>query len=195
MATNALAPDGQVINALAPTDSNPYLSSLMQRAQDEYPFIRSHNPMVVMGQGEGFAETYPINETGAPLPGGGFSRPKTLPIDRVGVEIYQPSKFSHHDLAAEMLHIDPYANEVRGALSKNLTPEQINVLKHNARDYQHSIDLGMSEEDAMRNTIDSGLRGYVMGQWPEQVNMDMKYSDEQKAMLEGLKAYTRTGKR
>jgi len=197
MATNALAPNAMVNNVLASSnnDYNPYISSLLERANKEYPFISFHNPSVVLGSGEGFAETYPIGETGAPLPNGGFSRPKTLPIDKVGIEIYQPSKFSHHDLAAELLHVDPYANEVREKLLKNLTTDQITTLKNNARDYQHSIDLGMSEEDAMKNTVDSALRGYVMNQWPEEVNTEMNYNTHQKTMLEGLKNYTRTGKR
>ena len=65
-----------------------YVQSLMQQALAEYPFIAQHNPNVVLGKGDGYAETYPIGETGKPLGNGKFSRPQALPIIKLGIEIY-----------------------------------------------------------------------------------------------------------
>lgn len=190
---NALAP--QPVNALASLaqDENPYITSLMARARQQYPFINKHNPQVVIGaNGQGYAETYPIGETGAPLVEGGFSRPESLPIDRVGVEIYRPGDFTHHDLAAEMLHIDPMANSVREKLMQSWTPKQLKALKEHALDYQATLDEGRSETDAIQNATDSALRGYTVGQWPEEVNKAIGYSPKQLEALDALKSYMTT---
>ena len=115
-----------------------YASDLLAKATQDYPFVARHNPMVVVNPAEdrGFAETYPVGETGAPLPNGGFNKNSALPIDRVGVEVFKPDQFNHHDLAAEMLHIDPMANQTREALVKSWTPDQLKTLKEHALDYQ-----------------------------------------------------------
>ena len=184
---NALAP--QPVNALASLaqDENPYITSLMSRARQQYPFINQHNPAVVIGNGESYAETYPPDETGRPLEGGSFSRPSSLPMGRVGVEIYRPGDFSHHDLAAEMLHIDPMANAVREKLMKSWTPKQLKALKEHALDYQATLDEGRPEADAIQNATDSALRGYTVGQWPKEVNAAIGYDAKQLEALNALK--------
>ena len=190
---NALAP--QPVNALATLnqDANPYVTSLMAKARQAYPFIDKHNPQVVVGtDGMGYAETYPVGETGAPLPSGGFSRPASLPIDQVGVEIYRPGDFTHHDLAAEMLHIDPVANSVREQLIQSWTPKQLKALKEHALDYQATLDEGRPETDAIQNATDSALRGYTVGQWPEKINKAIGYDAKQLQMLDALKSYMTT---
>jgi hypothetical protein len=168
-----------------------YEDELLNRAMQEYPFVRKHNPMVVTNPSEnrGFAETYPIGETGAPLPEGGFNKHPALPLDRVGVEVFKPEKFSHHDLAAEMLHIDPMANKTREQLLKSWTPKQIKALKEHALDYQATLDEGRSHEDALKNATDSALRGYTVGQWPEEINQKLAYSKDQLKALNKLKEY------
>lgn len=172
-----------------------YSAELLEKATKAYPFITKHNPMVVLNPAEnrGFAETYPIGETGAPLPEGGFSKHSTLPLDRVGVEVFKPNEFSHHDLAAEMLHIDPLANQTREFLIKSWTPSQLKTLKHHALDYQATIDEGRPEADAIQNATDSALRGYTVGQWPEQINKALNYNAEQLKYLNNLKNYMITG--
>ena len=172
-----------------------YSTSLLEEATKTYPFIAKHNPMVVVNpmEDKGFAETYPIGETGAPLPEGGFSKHSSLPIDRVGVEIFKPDQFTHHDLAAEMLHIDPVANQAREALTKTWSPKQLKTLKEHALDYQATLDEGRPETDAIKNATDSALRGYTVGQWPEEINKALAYSPEQLKVLNSLKNYMATG--
>ena len=69
-----------------------YATDLLNQATKAYPFIAKHNPMIVVNPAEnrGFAELYPIGETGAPLPEGGFNKHPSLPIDRIGVEVFRP---------------------------------------------------------------------------------------------------------
>jgi hypothetical protein len=171
---------------------NDYLNSLYQQAVAEYPFIASHGPVLTMGKGEGYAETYPIGETGAPMPGGGFSRPASLPINKIGIEVYKPDEFTFKDLAGEVLHGDPVANDTREKLLASLSPEQLDKLKYHALDYEQSIKLGMPEELALRNLGDSAVRGYVLGQFPDKVNKDIGYTKEQQALFDSLQQYMKT---
>ena len=168
-----------------------YENDLLDKAVKDYPFVAKHNPMVVVNpaEGRGYAETYPVGETGAPLPKGGFNKHPNLPIDRVGIEVFKPNQFTHHDLAAEMLHIDPVANQTREALLKTWTPKQIEVLKEHALDYQATLDEGRSHKDALQNATDSALRGYTVGQWPEEINKALDYNPKQTKILEQLKSY------
>jgi len=168
-----------------------YAENLLAQATQAYPFVAKHNPMVVVNPAEdrGYAETYPVGETGAPLPEGGFNKHPDLPIDRVGVEVFKPDQFTHHDLAAEMLHIDPVANQTREALIKTWSPKQIETLKKHALDYDATIAEGRSAADALQNATDSALRGYTVGQWPEEINKALAYSPKQLKVLESLKTY------
>ena len=168
-----------------------YATDLLAQATQEYPFVAKHNPVVVVNpmEDKGYAETYPIGETGKPLPGGVMDKHFALPSNRVGVEIFKPDEFNHHALAAEMLHIDPVANQARNALLKTWTPSQIETLKHHALDYDATIKEGRSHADALQNATDSALRGYTVGQWPEEVNKELAYSPKQLKVLESLKTY------
>ena len=172
-----------------------YASNLLSQATQQYPFIAQHNPAVVVNpqENKGYAETYPVGETGAPLPQGGFDKHPDLPIDRVGVEVFKPDQFSAQDLAAEMLHIDPVANQTRESLIKTWSPKQLKALKEHALDYQATLDEGRPEADAIQNATDSALRGYTVGQWPEEVNKALSYRPEQLKMLDSLKNYMTTG--
>lgn len=171
-----------------------YVQNLLNQATTAYPFVKQHNPLVVLGKGEGYAETYPIGETGRPLEGGGFSRPMTLPVNRVGVEVYKPDQFTAKDLAAEMLHIDPYANKAREQLMSSWTPQQLKTLKKHALDWEATIAEGRPEKDAIQNATDSALRGYTVGQWPEEINKALAYTPDQLKTLDALKMYMITGK-
>jgi hypothetical protein len=195
--TNALARDAEIVNALAPesSNSNPYIDSLISKATQEYPFISQHKPVVAMGAGEGYAQTWPPGEGGPPDEQGKDTRPTALPMDRLGIEIYRPNDFNHHALAGEVLHVDPYAREVSDKLATTFDPRQLEVLKREALDYQHSLNTGQDEKRAIQNATDAAVRGYVVNQWPEEVNQEFAYSPVQKALLESLKGYAKTGKK
>ena len=192
MATfNALARDAEVVNALAPesSNSNPYIESLMRKAEKDYPFISQHKPVVVMGNGEGYAQTWPPGEGGPPDQQGKDTRPIGMPMDKLGIEIYRPNEFNHHALAGEVLHVDPYAREISDKLATTFDPRQLEVLKREALDYQHSLNTGQDEKRAIQNATDAAVRGYVVNQWPEEVNQKFAYNPKQLSALEELKKY------
>ena len=176
-------------------NNTKYASDLLAKAQQEYPFIGMNQPVVKVAQGEGYAETWPRGETGAPDAMGRDTRPYDFPMNQLGVTVHQPDKFTSADLAGEVLHVDPYANIVRDKLMQTMTPQQWGTLKNEALDYNESIRQGLSEQRAKENTIDSALRGYAVNQWPESVNQQLNYSPTQLELLNSLKTYMKTGKR
>ena len=193
---NAYASSPMMMNSnIAAQGVNIRLQALLNQATKEYPFIAQHNPILRHGAGEGYLETWPAGEGGAPDAMGKDTRPKHFPLSRHGIEIRRPKDITYHDIAGEVLHVDPYANTVRDNLIKLFTPDQLNTLKANAEDYKVSIDQGQSEDYAIRNAADSALRGYTFGQWPEEVNQQMQYNPIQKGLLESLKNYMKTGKK
>jgi hypothetical protein len=173
--------------------TDKYLEELLNQAMTEYPFIARHDPHVVLGsKGNGYAETYPIGETGKPLGNGQFSRPSVLPIDKLGIEIFKPDNFSHKDLVGEVLHGDPVSNQVRQELINSLTTSQLKTLKYHALDYGQSKKEGMPEHLALRNLGDAAIRGYLLGQFPDEVNKQIKYTPYQLELLNGLHDYMKT---
>ena len=176
-------------------NNTKYASDLLAKAQQEYPFIGMNQPVVKVAQGEGYAETWPRGETGAPDAMGRDTRPYDFPMNQLGVTVHQPDKFTSADLAGEVLHVDPYANIVRDKLMQTMTPQQWGTLKNEALDYNESIRQGLSEQRAKENTIDSALRGYTVNQWPESVNQQLNYSPAQLELLNSLKTYMKTGKK
>lgn len=186
-AINKLAPSA-IANQLGTSVASPYAVNLLKRAHEEYPFIQQHKPMVIVGNGEGYAETWPIDEPGAPE----YARPTSLPIDRLGIEVRRPSQFTHHDLAAEVLHIDPFANTTREKMMSSWTPAQLETLKQQSGDYQFTLnEPGRTEEDAIRNATDSAIRGVVVNQWPKEANAAMQYTPSQQQLLQSLSGYMR----
>jgi hypothetical protein len=172
------------------SNANPsYVDSLLSNAKKEYGFINLHNPVVSVGKGEGYAETYPPGEEGSP----DSPRPTHFPIHKVGIEVYRPQDFTHHDLAGELLHIDPKANEVRDKLLNSLSPVQMQSLKANSGDYVNYVGK-LPEEQNIRNAVDGAMRGYLIGQWPKSAIDQMQYTPQQTQMLDALKTYMQTGK-
>jgi hypothetical protein len=167
-----------------------YSQDLLDKAKQQYGFIAKQNPVVQVGQGEGYAETWPTYETGsAEQP-----RPLSMAPGRVGVEVFNPQQFGPADLAGEMLHVDPYSQIVRNYIQKTLSPEQLQAIKDASGDYEMSIRLGLPEERAVQNALDSAIRGYAVGQWPQDVNASIGYTPEQKQALDNLVTYMKQGK-
>lgn len=158
---------------------------ILSKAKQKYPFINQYNPAIKVSPRENgtFAETFPPGEEGA----GEFKRPGEFPIDRTGIEVYRPDKFSEDDLAAEFLHVDPKAHEARAALIPTLTDHQLAILR-NEPDYQN-IGGNLSDQKQLENVVDAMMRGYTVGQWPKQAIEDLKLTDKQREILNNLKKY------
>jgi len=165
-----------------------YSKDLLDKAVAEYPFIKQHDPIVTIGEGKGFAETWPVGEIGPP----DSPRPEHFPIDRHVIEIRRPGEFTHHDIAGELLHVDPISNQARSELMKMWTPKQLKVLEKRALDYNATLEEGRPIEDAIQNATDAAIRGYTINQWPESINKELKYRPEQLEKLENLKTYMKS---
>lgn len=172
-----------------PPAKGNYLQDLLAQASSQYPYIRRYNPVVTQGHGGDYAETWPINEPGDPS----APRPADIPMDRTGVEVMRPGDFHPADLAAEFLHVDPFANATRNILQQLLSPGQARTLRHSAGDYQDSLNQGTTPEKAMSNAVDSAMRGFTVGQWPADANASMNYSPEQINLLQSLHQYMTQG--
>jgi hypothetical protein len=166
--------------------------TLFQRAQDQYPFIRSNNVNLTISprDNEGFAETWPAGETGT------LDRPRPLnfPMNSTGIEVFKPNQFTTSDVAGEVMHVDPIVNKTRDEFIGTLNPKQLAIVKSQP-DYQMSLRMGMSEEGALQNAADAVMRGYVVGQWPEEALKEFGFNIKQNKLLSDLKNYTTTGKK
>ena len=161
---------------------------LLEKAVAEYPFIKQHDPIVIEGNsGEGYAETWPPFEEGA-----NNDRPDKFPIHRTGIVIGKPDEFSHHDLAGEVLHVDPMSHAVRENLMKSWTPHQLTELEKQSKDWQMTLDEGRPVDHAIRNATDAALRGHILNQWPKEADDRLKYRPEQIELLNNLKTYMKS---
>ena len=162
-------------------------SALLEKTRKEYPFINN----TVGGLSYGTSDEYQ-SETWKPKDQGTAEtpRPKEAPMDLGWIQLFNQNAGTS-DVAGEAMHLDPRAQAVQQTLMKMLSPQQWEVLKHGARDYQDSLPQG--EESARRNAMDSAIRGYVMNQWPDAANAEMQYTPEQLQQLDSLKQYTRRG--
>jgi len=162
-----------------------YEEELLSAAKRDYPFISQHDPIIITGDsGEGYAETWPPYEEGPEN-----NRPKEFPIDKTGIVIGSPEEFSHHDLAGEILHVDPMSHATRENLMKSWTPHQLTELEKQSRDWQTTLNEGRPVEHAIRNATDAAIRGYILNQWPDDANKRLNYRPEQIEKLENLKTY------
>lgn len=192
-AYNAAIP-GSVTAQAAPAQPD-YSATLLQQASQKYPFVKKYNPVVMQSQApqgpyqNDYAETWLPNDAGT----SDYARPKNIPINGYGVNIYRPDKFGPDDLAAEFLHADPLANQTRASLLQSFSASQIENLKRQSLDYSDTIKGGEGEQKAMQNATDSALRGYTVGQWPDETNASMNYTPYQMQMLNKLKSYMLTG--
>ena len=164
------------------------------QAKSKYGFLAKHNVKTLVNpkKGEGYAETWPADEEGSP----DWKRPEQLPMGTHGVEIKDPANFSPDDYAAEVFsHVDKTGIQAAKDLLGSMNKEQIEAMKGSANDYSMSKDMGMSEEDSLRNASMAVLRGYVFGQWPKEAIDELGFNAQQKQILEKAKKYAKTGKK
>lgn len=156
--------------------------SIVDEATKKYGFLKKHNfaQIVTPQEGRGYAETWPAGEVG----GEDYPRPQEIPLDRNGVQIFQPDKFTIDDIAGEAMHIDPQAQEVRKNFYNTLTPSQFSELRRQPDYMAGNVD----DERRIQNAVDAAMRGYVVNQWPKEA-VDTFFTPDQRAMLDGLKQY------
>lgn len=192
----AATPAPQAATAAAPPAQQPLpgvdVGAIVSGATQKYGFLKNNSVQAIVNlkQGEGYAETWPASEPGAP----DWPRPKNLPMGTNGVEI-KAKDFGPEDYAAEVFsHVDPVGIKAADAFTRSLSKDQIAKLKAESRDYEMSKKMGMSEDLALRNAGMAAVRGYVFGQWPEAAFKSIGLTGQQKAGLEKAKSYAINGK-
>ena len=70
----------------------------------------------------------------------------------------------------------------------------VKFYKYLQEDIVQTLAEGRPEADAIKNATDSALRGYTVGQWPEEINKALAYNPNQLKTLDALKMYMITGK-
>ena len=166
--------------------------ALLEQTRQQYPFIDNVTPIVSYNPGgstEYRSETWRVGDEGTPE----RPRPKQFPMDRVGVEVYNPDKFGPSDLAGEMLHVDPRANAAQQSMMKLFTPEQWKILSHASGDYGDPNAKDFNLEHARSNAMDSAMRGYTVDQWTPADNAELGYTPEELQVMDSLKQYMKRG--
>ena len=189
MANNSLS---NSLNSLSGTTPDSIYLDNIAREMAEYKFTKNHKYKVRMGTGEGLLETFPPMEEGSP------QNPRHLEFGPAGangltgIEIRDARKVRGLDAALELFHVDPVAHKTREYIKSSLTPDQLDAMRNQFKDYDMSMGMDMHPDDAMNNGVDSLLRAY-MGQAPQEANDAMNYSPTQRAMLGSLQNYMKTG--
>jgi len=116
-------------------------------------------------------------------------------MNKPRLEVYNIDGVTPDMIAADALHHSQFAHDTRDILHGSLSDKQKDYLRDKSNDYQLSKNNDkMSEEYSMRNGVDAAMRGYVVGQWPKEVNDGMQYTPHQIELLDDLKRYMKTGK-
>lgn len=169
-------------------------SSAAELAQQQFPILRDLGIVYKSRPGAGAGnklEFWPRGEGG----GDTSPRPRDIPIDKPGVEIYDPSVgpldvlgdiVSHH-----LIHSDPTVSRSYKNFEQSLTPDQ---KKRLSEQYEHAKKNAGETRDYKAWETSSGLpayfRGYPFKQWPDEFN-ERAYTPDQRKSLDEMMNYLR----
>ena len=170
--------------------------SVFDQALQQYPVIGKAGVTGVINPKEnaGYLEFYPPGETGTK----DAPRPKMLPLDKPGIEIYS-NKTTPLDVLGDvtshyLVHTDPVVKQYYQNFVQSLDARQHQLLQ---QQYQYA-QKNENETRPFQQWLEiSGLPGYFRGypfkQWPEDFNKQA-YTQEQRAMLDDMMKYLSTEK-
>lgn len=169
-------------------------NKLLDATQKQYPFTKNTDVKLVQSNdpGLGFLETWPPQEEGSK----DYPRPKTLPMDKYGISVYN-KRVSPQDVAADIFsHADNYGQQVGHNVAASLTPGQIAEMRDQYLDYQATIDEGSPhvQERAKLNGTSALLRNAVMNQGGGEGLGQFHFNVAQRNMIDKAKNYVATGK-
>lgn len=169
-------------------------SSAAELAQQQFPILRDLGIVYKSRPGAGAGnklEFWPSGEGGAES----SPRPRDIPIDKPGVEIYDPSVgpldvlgdiVSHH-----LIHSDPTVARSYKNFEQSLTPDQ---KKRLSEQYENAKKNAGETRDYKAWETTSGLpayfRGYPFRQWPDEFN-ERAYTPDQRKSLDEMMNYLR----
>jgi hypothetical protein len=124
----------------------------------------------------------------------GYERPKELPLDKFGVQVFNEGKTKPIDVLADvvshnLVKTDPKLNQAYQEFKGSLTDYQKGKLQ---RDYEYdkknSGEQRPFDQWAEAVRLPAYFRGYTFNQWPDEWNQNF-YSPEQIKNLDQVKNY------
>lgn len=178
--------------------------NLLERARSQYPILKSQDYGYVENfrPNAGFLEHWEPGDHGvAPTSEKSLDalRPKSLPMEKAGLEIRDPKTRPIDVLGDIVSHnlvkTDPTVKSAYEKLQASLTPAQQDILKDQ---YEHARkNEGETRSfDEWKNIsgMPAFFRGYTFQQWPKEFN-EKAYTPEQRTDLDNLMNYlSRDGK-
>jgi hypothetical protein len=113
----------------------------------------------------------------------GYERPKDIPLDAFGVQVFGGGKTKPIDVLADvashyMVNTDPTMKQYYQEFKDSLTPRQKEKLQ---RDYQYDKERGEKrpfDQWAEASRLPSFFRGYTFNQWPEEFTSKLFNKDQ-----------------
>ncbi len=161
---------------------------VFEQAMEMYPALRnlgieykiSPNP-----EEKRMLEFYPPNEKGSP----NNPRPRELPINKLGVEIYnedvRPLDVLGDVTSHWLIYNDPEYKQYYDDFVQSMSPEQKQRLKGQ---YEHYVSKGEKrpyEQWEQMTGLPAYFRGYPFKQWPDKFNQ-VAYTPEQREMFDRM---------
>jgi hypothetical protein len=201
-ATPSATPEqtGKVIN-LPATPSKE--QNVFDKALEQYPVLKNANAVGLMStnapDGANMLESWQPNEQGTP----DRPRPKELPSDKLGVQIYS-DKTTPNDVAADivshsLVKTDPNLKATYDQFASSITPDQKDFLMGDYEQEVKQATLSGGEKPPAFDQwmqqvgIPSAFRGYAFGQYDQKAQQQFGYTDQQKQLLGGVKPYLEGG--
>lgn len=180
--------------------SEPSIKSpnLLEQARAQYPVLKDQDYGYVENfkPNTGYLEHWDPGDAGV-APNSPTSldalRPASLPMDKHGLEIRDPSTRPIDvlgDIASHHLRFtDPVVKKSYENLQGSMTPDQQNILQDQYQYAQKNEgETGSFDDWKDRAGMPGFFRGYTFQQWPKEFN-DKVYTPEQKSNLDNLMKY------
>jgi len=185
---------------LIPKSEGVSTGNVFDQALSQYPKLKNANAVGLMStnspDGENMLESWPAGEIGTSK----RPRPKELPQDKLGVQIFS-SKTTPDDVAADivshqLVKTDPTLKATYDQFASSLTPEQKDFLKGDYENEVKNEGETRSFDQWMQTTgVPSAFRGYAFGQYDPKAQQEFGYTDQQKQLLGNVKLYLQGDKR
>ncbi|MDC1444481.1 hypothetical protein N8192_00425 [bacterium] len=180
-----------------PWQSSPTASEdspgVIERALQQYKILQQMNlkGMYTPGVGKyGNIESWQPGEPGTT----GYERPKDIPLNTFGVQVFQGGKTKPIDVLADavshqLVNTDPVLKKYYQGFKDSLTPKQKEKLQ---LDYKHAKEVEGEtrpfEQWAEISRLPSFFRGYTFNQWPDEFNKQV-FTPQQIKMFDQVRKY------
>lgn len=162
-----------------------------EQAEQQYPIIKKSGVVGIISpqQSDDLLEFYLPGEAGTQ----DAPRPKELPLDKPGVQIYN-DKTTPLDVLGDvtshyLVDTDPKIKKYYQDFAGSLTPEQHSLLQEQFVWAQNHENEQRSYEDWLKASgLPAYFRGYAFKQWPDDFN-EKAYTPDQRKMFDEMMQY------